>query len=219
MSRDKQAIVFGGGGHAKVVISTLQACGYVVAAVFDDDAAKWGTKVMGVPVAGPLAAVEEASCRSAVIAVGNNETRKKLAGSFDLEWLHLAHPAAYVHSSVQLGAGTIVFAGSVIQPDAVLGDHAIVNTAATIDHDCEIGNFVHLAPGVHLAGEVEIAEGAFIGINSSALPGIRIGSWTTVGAGAVVVRDLPNDVLAFGVPARPRSRSKVYVFEQAGSYK
>jgi UDP-perosamine 4-acetyltransferase len=63
-----------------------------------------------------------------------------------------------------------------------------------------------VAPGVQLAGDVKLGEGVFFGIGSCAIPGVRVGEWTMVGAGAVVVDDLPSDVTAVGVPARMLER-------------
>lgn len=206
MSQHSGVAVIGAGGHAKVVISTLLAAGHSIAAVFDDDAAKWETQILGVPVIGPVAALRDRQVEPAVIAIGNNAKRREIAETFDLRWITAVHPAAYVHPSVKLGAGSVVFAGAVIQPDAAIGEHVIVNTGATIDHDCVIGDFAHIAPGAHLAGDVGIGEGAFLGIGCAVIPGIRIGSWTTVGAGGVVVRDLPERVIATGIPAKPQRR-------------
>lgn len=196
-------MVIGGGGHAKVVISTLQAAGHQVSAIFDDNARKWGSEIFGVRVRGPIAEANDAQAPLGIIGIGDNALRRKLAQRLDkVRWATAIHPTAYVDRSVQLQPGTVVFAGAVIQPDAMLGHHVIVNTGASVDHDCAIGDFVHLAPGVHLAGNVRIEEGALLGIGTSVIPGRRIGSWTTVGAGAAVVGDLPPGVVARGVPAR-----------------
>ena len=200
----RNVYVIGAGGHAKVVISTLQAAGFSVSGAFDDDSQKWGYQILGAPVLGPVEAAKEFTGKgSFVIGVGDNARRKALAETLgDLEWGIVIHPRSYVHPSARLGPGTVVFAGAVIQPGTVLGGHCIVNTSATVDHDCRIESYVHLAPGVHLAGGVEVGEGAMVGIGSSVVPNIRIGRWTVVGAGAVVVRDLPSNVTAVGVPAR-----------------
>jgi len=72
-----------------------------------------------------------------------------------------------------------------------------------VDHECEIGAFVHLAPGVALAGRVRVGEGAFLGIGARVIPGRGIGAWAVVGAGAVVLDDVPDGVTVAGVPARP----------------
>lgn len=197
-------VVIGGGGHAKVVISTLRACGHSVPAVFDDDTAQWGTQILGVPVSGPAEAACRAGYEWGFIAIGQNTARQSMARRLNLRWLVLVHPTAYVAPEVKLGDGTVVMAGAIVQPGSVIGEQTIVNTGATLDHDCRVENFAHLAPGVHLAGNVHVAEGAFLGTGCVVIPGRQVGAWTTVGAGAVVVRDLPGEVVAYGVPARPQ---------------
>lgn len=195
--------VLGAGGHAKVVVSTLLAAGIPVVVVLDDDRARWGTSLLGIPIAGPLASLGGRGLRRALIGIGSNDARRRLVRELDADWVVAVHPAAWVHPSVRLGAGTVVFAGAVIQPDTVIGVHAIVNTGATVDHDCAVGSFAHLAPGSHLSGGVTIGEGVLMGIGSSAIPGVTVGEWSVVGAGAAVVDNLPARVTAVGVPARP----------------
>jgi sugar O-acyltransferase (sialic acid O-acetyltransferase NeuD family) len=180
----------------------LRAAGQSIACVFDDDDAKWGTEVLGVRIAGPIAGIKVGQDKFGIIAIGNNSIRREVARTLNLQWVAVAHPAAYIHPSVKLGPGSVVFAGAVVQPETVIGDHVIVNTGATVDHDCIIGDFAHIAPGVHLAGSAQIGEGSLLGIGSSVIPGIRIGSWVTVGAGGIVIRDLPDGVVAIGVPAK-----------------
>ena len=197
-------LVIGAGGHAKVVIATLRTSGLEVTGVLDDRIETWGRSVLGCPVLGGLEQLEQASGR-AVLAIGSNTARRDIAARFpDTEWTSAIHPAATVHESVKVGAGTVIFAGAVVQPDTVLGRHVIVNTGATVDHDCVLGDYVHVAPGVHLAGTVRLEEGVFLGVGCVVTPGVTVGSWTTVGAGAVVVRPLPANTVAMGSPARPR---------------
>lgn len=190
-------VVIGAGGHAKVVISTLTACGLPVAAVFDDDDIKWGMDVHGTRVS----RTERERGGSAVIGIGDNVKRKEVARALSFEWQTVVHPSACVDPSAKLGRGTVVFAGAIVQPGAVIGEHVIVNTGATIDRDCIVADYAHLAPGVHLAGSVHVGEGAFLGIGSVVSPGVKIGRWSTLGAGAVAIRDLADGVMAAGVPA------------------
>jgi sugar O-acyltransferase (sialic acid O-acetyltransferase NeuD family) len=196
--------ILGAGGHAKVVISTARAAGYGALACRDDAPGAVGRLVLGVPITGGLAEILDDPAALAVLAIGGNRARARLAAGARCQFVTLVHPRATVDPSAALGEGTVVFAGAVIQPDARLGRQVIVNTAASIDHDCVIGDHAHLAPGVHLCGGVEVGEGALLGVGVSAIPLVRIGAWTTVGAGAAVVRDLPADVTAAGVPARAR---------------
>jgi sugar O-acyltransferase (sialic acid O-acetyltransferase NeuD family) len=202
-SREPVAVL-GAGGHAKVVISTLRSAGIPVTAVLDDEPGTWGGEVLGVPVRGAM--IEAPShTRRAVIAVGSNAARARIAAALpSIEWATVIHPGAVIAEGVQIGAGTVVFAGCVIQPDTVLGEHVILNTGSSVDHDCVVGDFVHLAPGVRIAGTVHIERGAFLGIGSIVIPGRRIGADAIVGAGGVVIGDVPAGATVVGVPARIR---------------
>lgn len=200
-------IVIGAGGHAKVVISAIQALGLDVSEVYDDDPAKWGTAIQGVPVIGALELLKSKKGVRAVIGVGNNLIRKKISEMFDVSWQTVIHPRAIVHPSVKIGAGVVVFAGAVIQPDSILGAHCIVNTSAIVDHDCILGDFVHVGPGVNICGGVSVGTGTLLGVGTSVIPSLEIGSWATVGAGSAVVHDVHSNVTVLGSPARPVPRA------------
>jgi sugar O-acyltransferase (sialic acid O-acetyltransferase NeuD family) len=199
--------LLGGGGHAKVIIDAARMMGaYEVTGVFDDDPVRQGDDVLGVPVLGPISeeSLARHDARLAVIAIGDNRVRQRLAQRFDhlVQWAMVVHPRAVVAASAVLSPGTVVFAGAIAQPATEIGAHVILNTACSVDHDCRVGDFAHLAPGSHVAGGVRIGEGSFIGIGAAILPERTIGDWATVGAGAVVVRDVPNGMIAKGAPAR-----------------
>lgn len=195
--------IIGAGGHTKVIIGLLKALGKPIAGIFDDDPAKKGHSLLGVPVLGPVESAREYSGLNAVIGIGNNHVRKRIAECFsDVNWVSLIHPSAWVDPSAQVGEGSVVFAGAVIQPDTKLGRHVVVNTGATVDHDCFLDDYAQVTPGVHLAGGVFLEEGVMMGTGSVAIPLVRVGAWTTVGAGAVVIRDLPSHATAVGIPAK-----------------
>lgn len=202
--------VVGAGGHAKVILSALLAAEATVLGVYDDDPTKRGTEVLRVPVLGTIREFHNTKGNAGVIAVGDNLTRHQIASQFpSAKWVTVNHPRAYVHESASLGPGTVVFAGAVVQAGARIGRHCIINTGATVDHDCVVGDFCHVAPGCNLGGTVTLAEGVFMGIGSVAIPGTRVGAWTKVGAGAAVVTDLPDRVVAVGVPARVRRKLEI----------
>jgi UDP-perosamine 4-acetyltransferase len=194
-------VVIGAGGHAKVVIATVRAAGGEVVAAYDDDQTRWGHSILGVSIDGPISP-DAIGSSPAILAIGSNRARKAIAARVEARWITVRHPDTTVHPSVSLGPGTIVFAGSVIQPDSTLGAHTIVNTASSIDHDCIVGDFVHVGPGVRLCGGVTVDEGVLLGVGAKVAPNVEIGPWSTAGAGAVCVVDVPGDKTVVGVPAR-----------------
>ncbi len=143
----------------------------------------------------------------AFVAIGDNRIRRKCAAMVErlgFSTLNAASAHSVISSFAKLGKLVAVMPGAIINVGSEIGDGVIVNTNATIDHDCRIGAFAHVAPGVALAGNVTIGDEAFIGIGARVIPGIKIGARTIVGAGAVVIRDLPDGVVAVGVPATIR---------------
>lgn len=194
-------VVVGAGGHAKVVIATARAAGYRELHLVDHQSSRWGEQVLGLSVAGGVDEILADESMLAILAIGDNTVRMRLATS-RCQFATLVHPSAVVDGSVLLGSGSVVFAGAVIQPDSRLGPHAIVNTSASIDHDCAIGTAVHIAPGVRLAGNVTVGDGAFVGVGVAVIPNVTIGQMATVGAGATVIRDVPAGATVVGTPAR-----------------
>ncbi len=199
--------ILGAGGHAAVVADALRralgdAC---IAAILDDDPKLWGERLAGVTIAGPVRTVVDVPADGVIIAIGDNRARGRV-----YEWLvetqiplvNVIHPSAVIAPDVELGRGVVAFANVVVNVRSRIGDNVILNTACTIDHDSVIGPHVHVAPGAHLAGGVAIGEGTLVGIGSGAIPGITIGKWATIGAGAVVVDNVPDNATVVGVPAR-----------------
>lgn len=206
--KDDGVAVLGASGHAKVIIAALEAMGEHVVAVFDDDERLIGKELVGYPIVGQISQAPLYGCRRAIIAIGDNAARREVSKRIQMAWASIVHPWSWLHRSVRLGGGSASFAGVVIQPSTVIGEHVIVNTAATVDHDCTVEDYVHLAPGVHLAGNVHVGEGAFLGIGTSVVPGCRIGPWAIVGAGSVVLGDVPERAKVAGVPARAISSGR-----------
>lgn len=199
-------VIIGGGGHAKVVIESLRASGKTVAVIVDADPTP--RQVLGVPVVGDdlaLANLRGQGLSELFVALGSNRLRQKLgsrARELDFTLVNAIHPSAVISPTARIGEGVAVMAGVAINADSRIGDLAIVNTGAIVDHDCVLGAACHLGPAAALAGNVTLGERAFLGVGARAIPGVTIGADTTVGAGGVVVRDLPDGVLAVGVPAK-----------------
>ncbi|HEY4308525.1 MAG TPA: acetyltransferase [Pirellulales bacterium] len=195
-------LVIGAGGHAKAVVGAAKISGYDVRAIYDDDESKWGKGILGVPIFGPINRILDAPRIPVIVAIADGTTRKAFVERLPLEWGTLIHTTAVIDPTAEISPGTVAFAGVVVQADAKIGPHVILNANATVSHDCVLEEYVHLAPGVDLASGVHVGAGTFFGIGSVAMSGIRVGCWTTVGAGAAVTADLPDRVVAVGCPAR-----------------
>jgi sugar O-acyltransferase (sialic acid O-acetyltransferase NeuD family) len=161
---------------------------------------------MGLPILGPVEDYLSYRPKGLVVGIGANKVRKEIVENLgdaarDL-WINAIHPQSVLAASIKIGTGVVVCAGAVINPDVKISNHVIINTASSLDHDDSIADYAHVAPGCHLAGNVRVEEGALLGIGSTVVPGSTIGRWATVGAGAVVVSNIPDHVVAKGVPAR-----------------
>ena len=202
MDNYRKVAVLGGGGHSKVVVDTLLKAGFHIGGIFDDDPKKIGEQILNFYIEGTIEDAYKKGFKNAIIAIGDNRIREKISNKYDFNWVSAIHPHSYVHPSVKIGKGTVIFAGVIIQPDAFIKDHVIINTGASVDHDCFVGNFVHIAPGVHLAGGVKVKKGAFLGISSTVIPNKIVGEWVVVGAGGVVIKDVDDYNKVVGIPAK-----------------
>lgn len=199
-------IIYGAGGHAGVVLDLAESLGLRPTFLVTDGLTK--QQMNGLQV---LSSTDEQWLGlrdyQFVVAVGDNATRAVLFDRLLARGGHaltLVHPTAFVSARAVLGGGTVVCAQAAVVAGAEVGRNCIVNTAATIDHDCRVGDHAHVCPGVHLAGNVVAGTGTMLGTGSVFIPGVHVGDRTIVGAGAVVVGNLPPDVVAYGVPASIR---------------
>lgn len=199
MQVEKESIILQGGGeHAKVVLDCLLSQGVYVAGLFDP---KYSGDLYGIPQLGEYNPSFSPASK-AVIAIGNNSVRKKVALMTKHAFVNAIHPSAIISTRSIMGTGNMILHGAIIQTQALLGDHIIINTGARVDHECIIGDYAHIAPGAVLAGVVSIGEGAFVGAGATIIPGKKIGAWCKIGAGAVVITDIPDFAVAVGNPAR-----------------
>ena len=205
----KKLVIFGASGHGKVVSDAARRASWMVLGFGDDDAAKIGLKVCGCPViAGSLSEtvrVARGSAADIVVAVGNNEARRRIHENLVAQGVPLAtviHPDAVISETASIGAGSVVFAGVIVNADARVGDNVILNTGAIIEHDNVIGDHAHISPGATLGGTVSVGEETHVGIGATIKNNLSIGARSIVGAGAVVVANIPDDVVAYGCPAR-----------------
>lgn len=126
-----------------------------------------------------------------------------------LQFPVLVHPSVLIEDwqQIKLGAGTIICQNCILTTNITLGQHVFLNLACTVGHDAVVHDFCSLMPQVAVSGGVTLGRGVYLGTNSCVLQNLTIGSFTTVGAGAVVTKDLPSHCTAVGVPAKIISQS------------
>lgn len=202
-------VVWGAGGHARVVAEILRLRGWSIVGFLDDvDPGRRGALFLEARVLGgreQLTTLRRDGVRCAIVAIGDNAARLEAATAlrglgFDLP--AAVHPSAVVASTAQVGAGCVVAPNAVVGSASVVGRDVIVNTAATVDHNCVIEDGVHLAPGAHLGGWVTVCNLTFVGLGASVVDRVHIGARSVVGAGSLVLHDVPPDVVAYGSPCR-----------------
>jgi sugar O-acyltransferase (sialic acid O-acetyltransferase NeuD family) len=210
-----KVVLFGAGGHGRVVADILAALAEVeVIGFLDDDPGRHGQVVGALPVlggTGRLAALRTSGVTGGIVTIGANRVRAQRARQLaeaGLDLIRAIHPSAVVAPGAIVGAGTVVMAGAVINTGTRVGRNVIINTGATVDHDCVVGDAVHISPGANVAGNVDVADETHLGIGCCVIPGIRIGAGSTIGAGAVVVRDVPANETWAGNPARKIDRAR-----------
>lgn len=184
-----------------MVIDCIRAAGDKPIGILDDNIAV-GTSISEVPVLGKIDRWQEYAQNAFIIAIGNNETRVKIAEQLPVQWYRAVHPRAVVSAYAVLGQGTVVMPGAVINAGACVGNHCIINTCAVVEHDCVLEDYVHISPNAALGGTVTVGAKSHIGIGTSVRNNVAICDGCVIGAGAVVVKDILELGTYVGVPAK-----------------
>ncbi|UCD51576.1 MAG: acetyltransferase [Phycisphaerales bacterium] len=206
----KPLAIWGAKGPALIVAEIIRLRGeYDVVGYLDNlNPDRRGTGFGGARVLGgeeELGNLWESGVRHIAFAFQNNHARLRLAKMVKAKGFELAtaiHPTACVSASARIGAGTVVRAQSAIGPETQIGENCIIGYGAMISHNCLIGDGAHLSSGVNVAGSVKIGRATWVGIGATIIDPKSVGDDCVVGAGAVVTNDVPDGVVAYGVPAR-----------------
>lgn len=145
-----------------------------------------------------------------IVATGDNnlwETKILKLISMKASLATIIHPTAVISPSAKVSQGCTILANAVINVNASIGIGCIINTASIVEHDCKIEDFVNISPKVSMAGHTKIGTKAFLGIGSTIIDKIEVGKESIVGAGAVVIRNVPERAIVAGVPAEIKKQN------------
>lgn len=184
--------------------SAPQVC---FAGFLDNDPNKKNTDFHGYPVLGGLELVASLAGQDVGFVnlitgstrVRHETTRQILAAGGRLT--NFIHPGIDL-TMTRLGVGLYLQEAVVLQAEVEVGDNTSIHMAGIVGHESKIGHSVFIAHAVSVSGACSIGDGSFIGTNATILPRTKIGKWVTVGAGAVVTKDVPDLAVVVGNPAR-----------------
>ena len=211
MNPRKPLLLVGASGHCHALLAVIQRQGEYAPIGLMDSQQPIGSTVYGLPVLGREADAP-ALCRDhqighLFVAVGHNAHRQRLTEQLrehvpEIVFPALVDPSAVVAADARIGAGVAVMALAHVGAGTVLSDGALINTSASVDHDCVLEPFSSLAPGVVTGGSVQLGNRSALCLGARVVHRCSIGADTVVGAGSLVLNDLPSGVLAYGSPVR-----------------
>ena len=203
---NRKLLLVGGGGHCRSVLDcVLRSGAYDAIGIVEREGAA-GTTVLGVPVVGhdaDLPRLLADGWHYAAVTLGSigAPTRRhalyQQLKALGFQLPVLADPSAVISSHAELAEGTFVGKRAVINAGSSVGVCAILNTGSVIEHDCMVGGCVHVS-----CGAVQAEANVHIGAGAVVMQGVRIGRDSIIGAGSVIIRDVPADCTVVGNPGR-----------------
>lgn len=203
-------LLVGAGGLAREVLATVRAgSAWTVLGFLDDNPARHGQRLDGVPVLGPVELVASQYPDAAVVictaSTADQTSRRRIAGRLGLppqRYATIVHPSASIAAGAELGAGSVFMAFVAVTAPQTIGAHVVAMPNTTITHDDRVGDYVTFASAATLSGGVSVGEAAYLGSGSLVREGLSIGAEALIGMGAVVLGDVPPGEVWVGSPAR-----------------
>ncbi len=204
----KDLIIIGAGGFGREVSWLVERINAVssqwnLLGFLDDNNLNQSKNIDNYNVIGKISDISDYPDAYVVCCVANTAVRKDLVQRVSSNrFATLVDPSAIISPTVEIGEGSVICAGTVITVDVKIGCHNIVDINSTVGHDTVLEDFVTLYPSVNVSGNVLVKAGVELGTGTQVIQGLTVGENSIIGAGAVVIRDLPGNCTAVGVPAK-----------------
>ena len=208
----KSVVVVGAGGFGREVLEIFKDHNRVsktwnILGFIDENEELHGKMLNGYPVLGGLNWLRKHNNDNlgCVCAIGTCEPRRRVVERLQrigINFHNAIHPSVIMSEFVELGQDVIICAGVILTVDIKIGDHVQINLNCTIGHDVVIERYCTINPMVAINGNDHLGEGVYVGTGTTFIQGVSVGDWSAIGAGAVVIDDIPENVIAVGVPAK-----------------
>jgi len=215
----KQIAIYGAGGLGKETLILIQQINLLekrinpleqewkIIGFFDDNIAR-DSHIHNIPVLGGMNDLNRWEEKIyIVLAIGDPSIKKNLTEKISNPLVHfpvLIHPSVQLFDfqNIKIGAGSVICSGNILTTDIIIGNHVLLNLNCTIGHDVKIGDFCSFMPACNISGNITSEEGVYIGTGAKLINTITLGRFSTIGAGAVVLKNVPDGAKWVGVPAK-----------------
>lgn len=205
----KRILLFGGGNQVHYTIDIIEKENkYEIAAIIDSvhpiGTERYGYKVLG-RQGDLISIVEEYKIDAGLITIGDNWSRFKVYNAIveqmpSFEFVNAIHPSVVIGKNVELGFGVVMMAGVIVNPLAKIGNFTFFATGCQVEHDCTIEDYASVSAGSVMGGYVTIGKFSAITLGVTILDRLKIGENSVIGSGSLVLKDIPDNVLAYGNP-------------------
>jgi sugar O-acyltransferase (sialic acid O-acetyltransferase NeuD family) len=207
----KNLVLIGGGNQAHYTIDIIEKENKyniigIIDSVHDVGSDRFGYKIIG-RQENLIELIKEYNIEVGVISIGDNWSRYYVYNKIieqipNFEFANAIHPSVIIGNNVKLGVGIVAMAGCIFNPKAVIEDFTFFATGAQVEHDCHIDKFSSISAGSVTGGYVKLGKFSAITLGVTVIDRVEIGENTVVGAASLVVKSLPDNVLAYGNPAK-----------------
>jgi len=204
-------VLIGGGNQAHYTIDIIEKENKYSIVGIIDSLQEVGSIRFGYPILGRQEQLEELiskhNIQAGIITIGDNWSRYNVFKQIislipDFKFVNAIHPSVVIGNTTEMGVGIVAMAGCIFNPKAVIGNFTFFATGAQIEHDCEINDFASVSAGTIMGGYVKIGRFSAVTLGVTIIDRLTIGSNTVVGSGSLVTKSLPDNVLAYGSPAK-----------------
>ena len=202
-----KSLIIGAGKYGEVYLSYLIEEGIEVIGFLDDDNSKIGTKILGIPVLGPISSMTDHCAEAVYCPIGNNSLRVDVlnyAQNHGLKTPNFIHKDVKISPDVKISQnGVYILGNTLIMPHVKIGDYVMISVGSNIIHHTTLERGVFVSNGVNLGASINVKPLAYIGMGATIMTGVNIvGKDSLIGAGATVIKDVPDFAVMAGVPAR-----------------